>query len=409
MDPFVFRKRTRNEETQTKGGAIKRSIVVVNSEQDGDSGQGLLPQLDSNGHIPVITTNHEKVTTAHSHERTSRRKTVANIEHPHLSARVSPQRTPRHPVKRAPHLPNHKAPQLPLNQKPLHHINSPLPHHGHQRSSHQSNQRLPHVHTQRSPHHHSNQHINHHSNQHSHQHGNHKAPHLPNSRAPHLPMHSGHRPQKKADKTMQIDFDSESDEYDDVMDYSRDYTMEDMDVQSESSFQSSPNPVNGNHKGTQIRTGRLQMPKPGPKPLWRAHCYGDISSPRPYSNSNSSKRPPLPMKMPRNSQDTIERTCSSGIDVDYMVSDIHLEPNNYIQRQRRKSNTMYKLTDSEPESYTSSDMEVEEAQVNRESLASMSELAEMTITPENTLDCKSMDFTSDDSSTDWDQRSAISI
>ena len=237
---------------------------------------------------------------------------------------------------------------------------------------------------------------------------------------------------KRADKSMQIDFDSES-EYDDVMIYNRDYTLEDIDSEV-SSVHSSSSPFN--HKCVQVRAGRPYMttvrptghgphgwlsispPKhsrpmspgraPRPmspvrhnmsQPLKRSHGIDDIAR-------QISQRPLPPRRPPsRHSIDSVERDSSAGVDVNYIINDIHVEPTHGYTVQRRK-HPMYRISDSEVDSFTGSDTDIEK--IKRESLASMSELAEMTMSPENTMDSRHLDFNSD-SDSDWDQRSAISI
>ncbi len=237
---------------------------------------------------------------------------------------------------------------------------------------------------------------------------------------------------KRADKSAQIDFDSESD-YSDVMVFGRDYTLEDIESDV-SSIQSSSSPLN--HKCVQVRTGRPYMtttrpnehsnhgrhgltnvrhnrplsparpPPPRPmspgkhapaQPIKRSHGIDDIVH-------QFNHKPLPPRRTTRNCVDTIERNATVGIDVNYIINDIHVEPTHAYGVQRRKHST-YRINDSDRDSFTGSDTDME--RIKRESLASMSELAEMTMSPENTMDAK--DFNSDSDSSDWDQRSAISI
>ena len=233
---------------------------------------------------------------------------------------------------------------------------------------------------------------------------------------------------KRADKSMQIDFDSES-EYDDVLIYNRDYTLEDIDSEV-SSIQSSSSPLN--HKCVQVRTGRPYMTTVRPNghgahgrhnmsPGRRNRPMSPGRPPRPMSPSRHNASQPLrrsqgvsdiahqvnqkplpPRRVARHSAESVERNRSAGIDVNYVTNDIHVEPTHGYNMQRRK-HSMYRISDSEIDS----DTDIE--RIKRESLASMSELAEMTMSPENTMDSRHLEFDSDSESSDWDQRSAISI
>ena len=233
---------------------------------------------------------------------------------------------------------------------------------------------------------------------------------------------------KRADKSMQIDFDSGS-EYDDVMIYNRDYTLEDIDSEV-SSMQSSPSPLN--HKCVQVRTGRPYMTTVRPSG-YSPHGRRNLSPgrhkrpmspgrpPRPMSPSRHNVSQPLkrshgvddiahqinqkplpPRRTAMHSAEPVERNTIASIDVNNITNDIHVEPTHGYNMQRRK-HSMYRISDSEVDS----DNDIE--RIKRESLASMSELAEMTMSPENTMDSRHLEFDSDSESSDWDQRSAISI
>ncbi len=242
---------------------------------------------------------------------------------------------------------------------------------------------------------------------------------------------------KRADKSAQIDFDSES-EYDDVMIYDGSYTLEDIESDVSSIHSASSQ---FNHKCVQVRRNKPYMTTAGAARSAGHHSHGGGKhgmSPGRHSRPVSpSSRPPRPMsparhtptsqallkrshgiddivhklnqkplpprRTSRNYSESHDRNATVGIDVNYIINDIHVEPAHTYAVQRRKHSS-YRINDSDVDSCSDTDME----RIKRESLASMSELAEMTMAPENTMESNNMAFNSETDS-DWDQRSAISI
>ncbi len=176
----------------------------------------------------------------------------------------------------------------------------------------------------------------------------------------------------KADKSMQIDFDEE---YDDIIVFEGEEGLVVSDSDS-SSLYCTPY-ADANHKAVQVTTSNRGNQQP------------------------SLKRNAPPVK-PKPRQLMTKRMEDNVVNGDVAMNGDDIESESDLSEEGANLNLCH-ITDSDLDDY-SSNSEPEMDSARKKSIASMSELAEVTMIPQSALDC--LDPNSDP---DWDQRSGISI
>lgn len=197
------------------------------------------------------------------------------------------------------------------------------------------------------------------------------AAHAPNGNGLLLDVDALYAKPRKADKSMQIDF---QDDYDDVIMFEGDDSFIETDSNS-SDLYCTPY-TDANHKAIQVtapsRGQGLRRNAPPVKP-----------KPRPHMTV-------------RRAMDDLANT--NGMNINNMregISESDLS-------EGMADDNVCQLTDSDLDDFSNSEPEMDPAR--KQSIASMSELSEVTMIPQSALDC--IDPISDP---DWDQRSGISI